>query len=648
MQPTQYQALAAKLCTCRILEPYQDVLLSLPTLDMDQRAAVARLCRAQCYPPRSSRLARMSKSLPIQYQMRILPLCQTPLLAGLLLSLVLMAPMSDLEVSRIYSESLVKEMVVMESVKRVCTLDFRVFFGFENHRLHDSFASNPTMARNIRRSIDDWIRSLESRVLYPKISSKTISKVTSSNLFGAFPDYQPLDEIGVTAMDLERVYHDHGYLVDGPCEMRQKWYSSNLKPRTYYAQGGTAFHSSKHLAEAFTDLCDTLPCTNRRIRVDPGRIVIRDPTSDVIYYDLHSFTSNLHVQSHFMMQLALYCKGRFVTILDSYHGVMTADLGELIHTYTMRNLNYPEYTLPSKYNDPTEVHYHGIAGFLGVYGNIATATFIHGAVMLMLHDYSDENNVAGDDGLDVTNDVDRSLTMVRTMGEVADEKTFRSSEGCCIHLKRPIVRVGNTLLHGQLLTWPSLECGQTQTDNRYPYMSNMSKDERVSAIASSVTAFLRSLESTPLNDDEVEMVHGYLERVYGEYGLPREGCVPQATPSSRGFVPAYEKRYIGRDPISNTIQRLYQNIARVPMRERKPMEWEMLSGPVFTCNQTKLLRHLEVLGYVEQEKLDVYVYGEEGLSRLLKEYTKPDPKVYQYRVVRQLPGWVSDLMSLNS
>lgn len=648
MQLAQFHTLVTHICTCRMLKPHQDVLLLLPSLTMEQRSAVARLCRAQCYPPRSSRLARMSNSLPYQFLTRILPLCQTPLMAGLVLSLVLMAPMSALEVNRVYSESLVKEMIVMESVKRVCTLDFRVFFGFEDQPLHVEFASNPTMARNIRHSIDRWIVSLESKVLYPKISSKTVSRTTSSNLFSAYVDYQPLSEIGVTAMDLERVYHDTGYLVEGPCEMRQKWYASNLKPRTYYAQGGTAFHSSKHLAEAFTDLCDTLPCTNRRIRVDPGRIVIRDPTSDVIYYDLSSFTSNLHVQGHFLMQLALYSKGHSMTILDSYHGVVKADLGELIHTYVMQNLNSPEYTLPSKYNDPSEVHYHGVAGFLGVYGNIATATFIHGAVMSMLHKYPDENNVAGDDGLDVTDDVDRSLTLVRTMGDVADEKTFRSSEGCCIHLKRPIVRVGNRLIHGQLLTWPSLECGQTETDNRYPHMAKMSKSDRMDAIASSVTAFLRNLESVPLDDEEKEMVHGYLERIYGEYGLPREGCVPQVTPSTLGFVPAYEKRYIGCDPISNTINRLYQNIAKVPMREYRPMEWSMLSEERFTCNQTKLLRHLEILGYVEQEKMDVYVYGEGGLSRLLKEYTRPDPRVYEYTVVRKLPAWVWDLMLLNS
>lgn len=586
----------------------------------------------------------MNRCLNPDFQRKILPLCQTPILSGLLLSLVLMAPMSSNEVDRIYRESLVKEMIVMESVSRVCTLDFRVFFGEENLCLHESFAPNPTMARGIRHCIDTWIASTKNRVLYPKVSSKTVSKLTADNLLGTFPDYEPQSSAGISSIDLERVYHTHGYLVEGPCEMRQKWYMSNLKPRTYYAQGGTAYHTSKHLSRLFTELCDTLPCTNRRIRTDPSRIVIADLTFDVIYYDLSSFTTNLHVHRVFMSQLASYCRGHIVDILDSRIGVVQRDLGELIHTYTMRNLYYPEYTLPSKYNDPCEVHHHAIAGFLGVYGNIATATFIHGAVMTMLHDSYDQNNVAGDDGLDVTANAEHSLNMVRTMGEVSDEKTFRSSEGCCIHLKRPIVRVENRLFLGRLVTWPSLEIMQNTTDIRYPYLRNKTRTDRVNAIASSVTAFLRNLESEQLDDDEKEVVDRYLSDVYSKYKLPKEGCVPQlASTSPFGFVPAYERRYIGMDPITNTINRLYQNMAKIPMRESRPMTKDLLANNSFMCNSNPLLRHLEVLGYIEQDRLDVYVFGEEGLQKLTIEYVNPDPRVYSYTVKCKLPDWIWDL-----
>jgi len=649
MQLTEYEALLEKLCSSRYLRNSRQILGAFPSLSMDQRSAVAKLCRAQCYPPRSSRLHKMTTSLPHSFKMQILPLCQTPSMAGLILQLVLLAPMSTVEIESIYRASLQKEMTVMESVRRTCTLDFSPFFGMYNLPIHDHFPPNPVMARQIHSCIDLWITSLERKILYPRISSKTISKMTQDNLYSILPDYVAKDPVGITAVDLEYVYHTYGIKIEGPCEMRQKWYCSNLKPRTYYTQGGNAYHTSKYLANPFTDLCDTLPCTNRRLRTDPTRVVIPDETYDVILYDLTSFTSNLHVHRNFMMHLARYCCGRQVTILDTVHGVIQQDLGDMIYEYTEVNLYNPTYTLPSKYSNPSEIHYHNIAGFLGVYGNIATATFIHGITMSMLHVNTNENNVAGDDGLDSCQDVNQSLELLGTLGEISDEKTFRISEGCCIHLKRPLTRIGNRLIPGQLVAWPTLEHVQENVDIRYPYLKRLSRRERVTAISGSVMAFLRSLESQQLTAEDTEIIDTLLVYIYNEYELPREGCVPQATHNANtGFVPAYERRYIGIDPITNTISRNYANIAKVPLREKCEMEWYMLSDTRFRCNQNSLLSLLERLGYVGSEKPSMYVYGEEGMKRLLKEYVRPDPRIYDYFVVSTLPDWVSDLIALNS
>jgi hypothetical protein len=555
--------------------------------------------------------------------------------------------MSQEEIDRIYRESLIKEMKVMESVRRICTLDFSVFFGCHEYPVHESFDPNPRMAKLVQSHIDTWIDSLVDKLLIPQVSPKTISRASAAELKRTVPLYELHDEeIGVTAFDLERVRHEHGYEIEGPCEMRQKWYSSNLKPRTYYAQGGTAHHSSKHLAVPFVELCDLLPCTNRRARVDPSRIVIRDPSSDVVYYDLTSFTSNLHVQREFMFHLARYCEGVKTLILDARLGVKEVDLGDLIYRYTRANLCEPTYTLPEKYGNPTEVHYHSVAGFLGVYGNIATATFIHGIVMSMAHAHTDENNVAGDDGLVVTKDPPITLKRLSTLGETSDEKTFHESEGACIHLKRPITRIGDRLYQGQLTNWPSLEQGQTEVDPRYPYMKGMPDHERRSATASSVTAFLRSLEHMELDSGEREMVDKHLTYVYEEYRLPREGCVPQVRTTALGFVPAYEERFIGIDPITNTIDRHYSGMARVPYREKVRLEGYMLDEQQFRCNQCRLLRYLEILGYLEQKKVDVLMFGEEGHDRLITEYVSPEPRVYDYLVLRQLPEWARSVMCL--
>lgn len=73
----------------------------------------------------------------------------------------------------------------------------------------------------------------------------------------------------------------------------------------------------------------------------------------------------------------------------------------------------------------------------------------------------------------------------------------------------------------------------------------------------------------------------------------------------------------------------------------------MLSECKFRCNQNLLLSLLEKLGYVDVEKPSIHVYGEEGMKRLLKEYIRPDPRLYDYSVLSTLPSWISDLAVLN-
>jgi hypothetical protein len=648
MHPTNYQAYVHVLCTCSLLKPHERLLASFPGLDMDQRSAVAKLCRAQSFPPKSTRLAKMTNCLPSAFRRDILPLCQTPILAGLVLQLILSAPMSQLEVDKIYLQSMIKEMMVMESVKRPCSLHFEPFFGAYDEAIHSLVPCNPAVARFLHKCINDWIESPQNRTLFPRVGSKTVSKMTAHELYRINQDYKQENEVGITPIDLERVYHQCGILVSGPCEMRQKWYSSNLQPRTYYAQGGDAYHTSKYLAIPLVELCDSLPATNRRTRVDPSRIVINRSTDDVVYYDLTSFTSNMHVQCEFMYRLAQYCRGVLVNILDSVDGIIPVDLGELIYAYTRTNLHDPSYTIPTKYGDPSVLHYHSVAGFLGVYGNIASATFLHGMVMAMLHHHLDENNVAGDDGLDVTSDVNTTLAIVGTMGTVMDEKTFRDSEGCCIHLKRPIHRIESRLLQGELVAWPSLESCQIDVDIRYPYLKRLNDQEKRDTIASSVTAFLRKLELKTLDDDNLEIVDVFLSSIYRTYGLPREGCVPQATQCNSGFVSAYEKRYIGECPLRNTINRNYTGIAKLPLRGKIKWEYDMFNDATFLCNQNKLLKHLVVLGYLHHEKISSYVYGKEGLDMLLKEYTHPEQPIYEFTILRSLPVWLSDFMFSNS
>jgi hypothetical protein len=212
-------------------------------------------------------------------------------------------------------------------------------------------------------------------------------------------------------------------------------------------------------------------------------------------------------------------------------------------------------------------------------------------------------------------------------------------------LKRPITRVGERLILGELITWPSLEPGVKEKDQRYPYLQRLTRREERNSLAGAITAFLRKLELKRLDGDELDVVDSFVSYIYDTYGLPREGCVPQVTRTSLGFVPIYERRFIGLDPIENTLSRHFQTIASLPKRGKLVFECSMLDDKIFECNGNGLLKHLTALGYLEQEKMNILVYGKYGLKQLLLEYTHPEPMIYQYTVVQQLPVWAKEVIA---
>lgn len=96
------------------------------------------------------------------------------------------------------------------------------------------------------------------------------------------------------------------------------------------------------------------------------------------------------------------------------------------------------------------------------------------------------------------------------------------------------------------------------------------------------------------------------------------------------------------DSIENTISRHYTGNARLPLRGKLPWEYGMLDQTEFRCNSTKLLRHLVALGYLKQEKLHCCVYGEAGYKQIIREFSNPDPPIYAYEQVCDLPFWIVD------
>jgi hypothetical protein len=489
---------------------------TLPLLSLDERKVVITACRAQCNPLYTPQLqARYSKQLRQEYMVQLFStiddLIASPSLSGLVIQLVKAAPLDRTEMQRAMDSAVAKELKVLETDRLPSTLDYGVWF--ERHfmdRLHPSLPPNPVMSKLVADAIENWIQSLERQTLiYPSISHKRTSADTHEEASLLFdPTYIEQLEDGLNQQHLEVWRHETGIEIQGVCEMRQKWYISGLTPRTYFASGGEAYSISKFLQGAFNDLADSVDPSNRFFKLNPTRLHLEDEEHYVYIYDLTTFTSNMHEQPYFLDRLAHHCKGRQVRVLDAWEGVVTKDLGEMLLSYNTTNtgLRYTSRVVAKWTHGQWEKGAHHTAGFLGVYGNIATCTFLHAAVMLQTCTRQDQLNVAGDDGAKV-DIVDSAPTFgaIRLLGLIEESKAYFSNMDGCVCLKRPLYQIGDRVVQGMMTIWPNIELLPGEVDPRYPFIKDMSVKTRKASCVRSMLLFLRMLAEVP--DADIQVHH---------------------------------------------------------------------------------------------------------------------------------------------
>jgi len=490
----------------------------------------------------------------------------------------------------------------------------------------------------VNDSLLKWLDDIEDMVLYPKMSAKTCSLET-----GRLADSQlglSYYSSGITQIDLEVILHRHGIIVDGNCEMRQKWYPSNLDPRTYYASGGFAYHRSKYIASIFEMLADTFIPSTKRFCTAPTRLDVEDDYYMLIY-DLTSYTSNLHEHKYFLSYLSLACKGTNIYLM-TVDGKITYDLGDLIDEYNELYKGIPV-NMERIPNSNNSVVYSNVASLLGIYGNISSAKYLHAIVMSQSVHNLDQINTAGDDGIVMTDNEDATLEKIEVLGDIQKEKCYVTYEDGCQHLKRPLRQIVNHLEQGDLLQWPNLEfyTDDQYIDSRYEYIKSKTIGERKDSVSSSITTLLNQLSFMTLSQVESKFMDSFLRRVYREYGLPLWGNVPQIVGSNKsyGFVPSIEGDYMHKDPIVYTITRLFSTIAIVSERQKIVYDnTPMIEGYTFKCNSDKHLSYLEKLGYLESTKRKLLVHSINGPQVLIDEYHSVDSIVYDYVVLYDVPA----------
>lgn len=318
-----------------------DMIQVLPRLSHKRRKCLLTVTRARTFPVAGTSLYSQTWEYlsPLftdpNLRQQMLTILSSPMLSGYFLSALMSAPYTPEEVHVIKHTLLWKEVTVMESMSRTPTVNWHNLYTYGDP-IHTDFRPSPKLNRLVQRALYRWSLKCEKKILYPYCSN---NKGTSSSTRDSFErTFGVIEEdCEVTSGMLEHYYSRTGIKVEGICELKQRWYPTQASPRTYFAQGGLAYHSSKFVRDAFNWVCDELWSTNRYNRVSiSGLAVSKD--EDVFIYDLTSFTSLFHEHRAFLTFLAQAMEEVSVVVFDSWYGPLHYSLGKLIWEYLCQNV----------------------------------------------------------------------------------------------------------------------------------------------------------------------------------------------------------------------------------------------------------------------------------------------------------------------
>lgn len=565
-----------------------------------------------------------------------------PLNRGAVIMSCFLAPLSGELEEQARLESFLKEVHVTDSDPTQIPFDFTPFFGNYSQPLHADVPHNPPMARLVHESIDAWIDTVCQKTHFPKMSTKLLPKWTREEL-RAYTDKLVEDPAVATVASIEYLATFYGIYVEGPCELGQRWYPSGVTPRSYFVSGASAHHVAKYTKNMWNDLADSLSVTNKRNRVNPSRIHVTG-TKTAVFYDLTSFTSNMSAQRPFLERLSVYCSGRRVVVADGELGLIERDLGDIIREYNAMNTQ-PGFRWESEPTIFPETH--GVAGFLGVFGNIATCNFLHGAVILQCCDTEEECGCAGDDVVVVVEEEETVWACASTLGILALEKTFLSSDLDAVYLKRRTwVDIREFHLRQshpfQLPSFLLDAVTGTHPITRFRE-SSMSRRELIDYAANSVMASFRSASYLHRRDHYLGEIQSFMRHYYDLHGFRHEGNVPQyhlvKNIENSRFLPSLD--YLG-DPeyIERTLESLYPGFATLPDRDNAVVEEIPLrTQSFFRSRGSPQLNYAKRMGFIEVVgKCSACYYGVDGLQRVKKEFERGlDPAWYTYRIIREPP-----------
>jgi len=352
-------------------------------------------------------------------------------------------------------------------------------------------------------------------------------------------------------LDLELAKIEYGIEVQGECEMRKVWRFNELKPRFYYATGGTAYWASRYFKPIARLMMDATRSARSERRLHPEDIsYYLELDERLVVWDLSSFTSSLSELKQFMWFIAriLESDPEFhstpLRCFDYAEGIKEIHAWDLFDNYnTVVNVEcwYTIDRVLSWFNKDTATSSLQVtnSGLLGVLGNIGCSTAFHGFHIDMTDD-RDNGVCVGDDAMKgVRKEMEKVfISHMRLIGDIAADKATVikeiDNERESHHfkfVKRRLTRDEYGVHLGILHSFPSLAAIFDVADELHDIRDNWTEHEAdiVRKFCHQVGAYLWELfDSGVLSPESRLLLDNILAYLYKRCQLPFRGSLPGA------------------------------------------------------------------------------------------------------------------------
>jgi len=564
----------------------------------------------------------------------IVRLLSSPITTGILIVFALGVTLTDDQVQHGKETSFVKEFVATQTVRRETLWNWPAILQPHQHRgavIHPDFPHLSPLQRQFSRNLPGFRSTMSGRTILPHYSRRGISSQSASWLIARIDKRKPkygsprtfhrrFDRRNVTSLDVVHHYVRTGSWAPGKTEMKQRWYPSQLLPRTYFSWSGTDIAVSAYLRNFFNDLGDLFAPTHRHNRVQPDWLSTESPEHrGFLFYDLTSFTSWFHEQVPFLRSIADQFRGSSVFLVGENLTLSEHNLGSLIDAYTDYTTDFAEFVISDSLDRSDRTYKHQCAGFLGIPGNLITCTIAHGLALSSFFSDEHELQVPGDDvGAEFKSEEMRVDIMkcASSLGSLQFDKVYHQPQ-VSIYLKRLVIDLGNRISLAPMLIYPLLP--YLIDPKTTVYRSNQYKlpdrDRLHSRAASVLVSFHRDLwkmTKGELDSDSEGIIKLLLRRIHDQVGLPY-GAIFQGrlygdddnehthhySDISVKF-PVDDERFCGWNPDLHFASKY---VTRMTIRATSEVEVsedisDLLAGERIIVRNSKGWRFLEDMGYV--------------------------------------------------